>query len=361
MPGIVVLGAQWGDEGKGKATDLLTTEDAIDFCVRTSGGHNAGHTIVVDGAEVRHPPAAQRHPDARLHLGDRQRRRGLARGAVPRARRDDRAQGADGPARGQRQRARDRVVPLHDRQGHRAVPRQEQDRYDRPRHRPGVRRQDQPGRHPDRRHLRRGDPAREGRGRPRAEEPPARPRSTTGARSPSTRSSRTCARYADRLEPMVADTSLLLNQALDEDKTVLFEGAQATMLDVDHGTYPFVTSSNPVSGGVVRRRRRRADPDRPDHRRDQGLHDPRRARARSRPSCSTRTARSCGRSAARSASRPAATAAAAGTTPSIARYAARVNGLTEFHDQARRALQLGAGAGVRRPTTSTACATTRCR
>ena len=49
MPGIVVLGAQWGDEGKGKATDQLTTEDAIDFCVRTSGGHNAGHTIVVDG------------------------------------------------------------------------------------------------------------------------------------------------------------------------------------------------------------------------------------------------------------------------------------------------------------------------
>ena len=49
MPAIVVLGAQWGDEGKGKATDLLTTEDSIDFCVRTSGGHNAGHTIVVDG------------------------------------------------------------------------------------------------------------------------------------------------------------------------------------------------------------------------------------------------------------------------------------------------------------------------
>ena len=49
MPAIVVLGAQWGDEGKGKATDLLTTEDSIDFCVRTSGGHNAGHTIVVNG------------------------------------------------------------------------------------------------------------------------------------------------------------------------------------------------------------------------------------------------------------------------------------------------------------------------
>src|ERR1700712_5057015 len=48
MPGIVVLGAQWGDEGKGKATDQLTTDDSIDFCVRTSGGHNAGHTIVVN-------------------------------------------------------------------------------------------------------------------------------------------------------------------------------------------------------------------------------------------------------------------------------------------------------------------------
>ncbi len=49
MPAIVVLGAQWGDEGKGKATDLLATNETIDFVVRTSGGHNAGHTIVVNG------------------------------------------------------------------------------------------------------------------------------------------------------------------------------------------------------------------------------------------------------------------------------------------------------------------------
>src|SRR6201991_623374 len=49
MPAIVILGAQWGDEGKGKATDLLATTDQIDFVVRTSGGHNAGHTIVVNG------------------------------------------------------------------------------------------------------------------------------------------------------------------------------------------------------------------------------------------------------------------------------------------------------------------------
>lgn len=56
--------------------------------------------------------------------------------------------------------------------------------------------------------------------------------------------------YAEQLAPYVADTSLLLNNALDEDKLVLLEGSQGTLLDVDHGTYPFVTSSNPTTGGA---------------------------------------------------------------------------------------------------------------
>jgi adenylosuccinate synthase len=56
--------------------------------------------------------------------------------------------------------------------------------------------------------------------------------------------------YVDRLRPMVADTGLLLTSALDEGKTVLLEGGQATLLDVDHGTYPFVTSSNATSCGA---------------------------------------------------------------------------------------------------------------
>ncbi|MEI7054855.1 adenylosuccinate synthase [Nocardioides sp. CCNWLW239] len=56
--------------------------------------------------------------------------------------------------------------------------------------------------------------------------------------------------YADRIAPMVCDTGLLLNQALDRGETVLLEGGQATLLDVDHGTYPFVTSSNATSGGA---------------------------------------------------------------------------------------------------------------
>ena len=56
--------------------------------------------------------------------------------------------------------------------------------------------------------------------------------------------------YGERLRPYVADTSLVLGQALDEGRVVLLEGAQATMLDVDHGTYPFVTSSSPTAGGA---------------------------------------------------------------------------------------------------------------
>ncbi|MFD2356596.1 adenylosuccinate synthase [Nonomuraea ferruginea] len=56
--------------------------------------------------------------------------------------------------------------------------------------------------------------------------------------------------YAERLKPHIADTSLVLSKALDEDKFVLLEGGQGTLLDIDHGTYPFVTSSSPTSGGA---------------------------------------------------------------------------------------------------------------
>lgn len=57
--------------------------------------------------------------------------------------------------------------------------------------------------------------------------------------------------YADIIRPYVADTSVVLNNAIDEGKDILFEGAQASMLDIDQGTYPYVTSSNPVAGGVT--------------------------------------------------------------------------------------------------------------
>jgi adenylosuccinate synthase len=59
-----------------------------------------------------------------------------------------------------------------------------------------------------------------------------------------------CLTYGHRLEPYIADTARLCWDALDRSETVLFEGAQATLLDLDHGTYPFVTSSNPTAGGA---------------------------------------------------------------------------------------------------------------
>ena len=66
--------------------------------------------------------------------------------------------------------------------------------------------------------------------------------------------------FGHRLEPHIADTAKLCWDALDGDETVIFEGAQATLLDLDHGTYPFVTSSNPIAGAATRRRRGRARP-----------------------------------------------------------------------------------------------------
>src|SRR3712207_4656930 len=58
--------------------------------------------------------------------------------------------------------------------------------------------------------------------------------------------------YAERLRPYIADTTALLHDGLEDGRTVLLEGAQGTLLDLDHGTYPFVTSSNPVAGEIGR-------------------------------------------------------------------------------------------------------------
>ena len=194
MPAIVVLGAQWGDEGKGKATDLLATNETIDFVVRTSGGHNAGHTIVVNGEKF----ATHLLPSGILTPGATC---VIANGVVvsPEALfREldalDRPRRRPGAAGRQRQRARDRVVPRHHRQGHRALPRQRQARHDRPRHRADVRRQDQPHRHPGRRPLRRGAPAAEGRGVAGRQEPAARQGLQPPRARRSTPSSRSCSR-----------------------------------------------------------------------------------------------------------------------------------------------------------------------
>ncbi len=254
MPAIVVLGAQWGDEGKGKATDLLATQRqsdgaGIDFVVRTSGGHNAGHTIVVNGEKfathllpsgiltpgctsvigngvVVSPEAlfreldgleargvdvtrlvvsANAHVIASYHSTiDKVTERFLGKNQIGTTGR------GIGPAYADKiNRVGIRVADLFDE---------------------SILRQKVEGSLEVKNQLLAKAYNR------RAVEVDAVVEELLS--------------YVDRLRPMVADTSLLLNRALDDGKTVLFEGAQATMLDVDHGTYPFVTSSNPVAGGV---------------------------------------------------------------------------------------------------------------
>ena len=117
---------------------------------------------------------------------------------------------------------------------------------------------------------------------------------------------------------MVADTSLLLDRALDDGRTVLLEGGQATLLDVDHGTYPFVTSSNATSGGACTGAGIAPNAGRPGHRASRRRTSPAWARDRSPPSCrtATPTASCCVPRATSSARRPDDRGAAGGTTPS---------------------------------------------
>ncbi|HEY3016315.1 MAG TPA: adenylosuccinate synthase [Nocardioides sp.] len=249
MPAIVVLGAQWGDEGKGKATDLLATRTTIDYVVRTSGGHNAGHTIVINGEKfathllpsgiltpgatsviangvVVSPEALFRELDALTARGvdttnlvvsanahviasyhstvDKVTERFLGKNKIGTTGR------GIGPAYADKiNRIGIRIADLFDEK---------------------ILTEKVEGALDVKNHLLAKVYNRRAIGVDEVVEE--------------------LLSYVDRLQPMVVDTSLLLNNALDEGKTVLFEGAQATMLDVDHGTYPFVTSSNAVSGGV---------------------------------------------------------------------------------------------------------------
>ena len=248
MPAIVIIGAQWGDEGKGKATDLLGSR--IDYVVKFNGGNNAGHTVVIGdqqyalhllpsgiltdgvipvisngvvidievlfheldaliarGVDVsRLLVSANAHVITHYHRTmDKVTERFLGKRQIGTTGR------GIGPA----------YADKINRVGIRI-----QDLFDE-----NILRQKVEGALHQKNHLlvkiynRRAIAVDE---------------IVTELLS-----------YAERLRPLVADTALVLNDALDAGKTVLFEGGQATMLDVDHGTYPFVTSSNSTAGGAA--------------------------------------------------------------------------------------------------------------
>jgi adenylosuccinate synthase len=247
MPAIVLLGAQWGDEGKGKATDLLGS--SVDLVVKYNGGNNAGHTIVIDGEKyaLHLLPSGILTPGVVPVIGN-----GVVIDlAVLFSEIDDLdARGVDtsrlvvsatAHVIGPHHRVIDNVTERFlgnaklGTTGRGIGP-----TYADKMSRVGIRVQDVF----DEKIL-------------RAKVAIALEQKNHLLVKVYNRRAITVDEvveeflsYADRLRPMVADTPLLLSNALDQGKTVLLEGGQATLLDVDHGTYPFVTSSNPTAGGA---------------------------------------------------------------------------------------------------------------
>jgi adenylosuccinate synthase len=247
MPAIVLVGAQWGDEGKGKATDLLG--DTVDYVVRYQGGNNAGHTVVIGSEKyaLHLLPSGILSPNVVPVIGNGvvidpavllEEIRGLdARGIntsklvistnahliTPYHRTIDKVSerflgkskiGTTG--RGIGPAYADKISRI----GIRV-----QDLFDR-----SILEQKLEGALNDKNQV--------------------LTKVFNRKNMAVSEILEEYLAYAEILRPYIADTSLLLDKALKAGKTVLLEGSQGTLLDVDHGTYPFVTSSNPTAGGA---------------------------------------------------------------------------------------------------------------
>jgi len=273
MPGIAIIGAQWGDEGKGKVTDLLA--EHAEMIVRFQGGNNAGHTIVRDGEEFKFHliPSGILYADKTCMIGngvvldprillgeiDGLRRRGVDVGNLKISANahlimpyhvllDTAGEVKLGKlSLGTTRRG---IGPCYADKALRLGIRV-QDLLDEKILRTKIRTALEPKQQAlrelsvQRRKLRKE--AGEG-AAPRSEqaiEDAPDPRLDLHTMTEEYVS------YGHRLEPHIADTARLCWDALDAGRTVIFEGAQATLLDLDHGTYPFVTSSNPIAGAAT--------------------------------------------------------------------------------------------------------------
>jgi adenylosuccinate synthase len=247
MPGIVIVGVQWGDEGKGKIVDLLA--ERADMVMRFQGGNNAGHTIVRgDQKWAFHLiPSGILYPGKLCVIGN---------GVVvdPRVLTDEidglRAKGID--VSGLRVSANAHLImPYHlmlDSAGEAKLGKLSIGTtkrgigpcYADKAARLGIRVQDML----DEKILKK---------KIAAALEPKRLTLRPFAKDPALDLQRMTEEYmtfGHRIEQYIADTSALAQRCLDDGGTVVFEGAQATMLDLDHGTYPFVTSSNPIAGAA---------------------------------------------------------------------------------------------------------------
>ena len=248
MPGTVVVGTQWGDEGKGKLTDLLAKEMAV--VVRYQGGHNAGHTLVVGGETF----ALQLIPSGVLydHITPVIGNGVVVDPAVLLAEVD--ALGAKGVdcSRVKVSGNAHLILPYHAELDALAERRLGKNKlgttkrgigpaYADKATRVGLRVQDLLDPKIFRQKL---EGALKEKNAVLAKVYNRLPLSADEV------AGRYLDEFAPRLSPYIADTVGLVHEALEAGRHVLFEGAQATFLDLDHGTYPYVTSSNPVAGGA---------------------------------------------------------------------------------------------------------------
>jgi len=247
MPGIVIVGAQWGDEGKGKLTDLLAEQ--ADVVVRFQGGNNAGHTIVRDGQEFKFHliPSGILYPGKACVIGN-----GVVidPGVLIGELEGLRRQSLD--VSGLRISANAHLImPYHvllDTAGEAKLGKLEIGTtkrgigpcYADKAARLGIRVQDLLDAKILRKKIMAAMEPKKQMLRPFAKDPRLDLHAMTEE----------YLRYGHRLEPFIADTAHLCWEALDAGRTVIFEGAQGTLLDLDHGTYPFVTSSNPIAGAA---------------------------------------------------------------------------------------------------------------
>ena len=245
MPAVIVLGAQWGDEGKGKATDQLGQH--TDYVVKFNGGNNAGHTVVIDGEKyaLHLLPAGILSEGVTPIIGN-----GVVVDLDVLFEELAEISGRGVDCSRLLISANAHIIPAYNRLMDQANERARGNNqigttgrgigptYADKMNRIGIRIQDLF--HPETL-------------RAKVEAALAPKNTIFEAVGLPTLDP---AEVADHLlsfadEPMMCDVSLVVNDALDRGETVLFEGGQATMLDIDHGTYPFVTSSNPTAGGAL--------------------------------------------------------------------------------------------------------------
>ncbi|MDO4612774.1 MAG: adenylosuccinate synthase [Actinomycetaceae bacterium] len=247
MPAIIVVGAQWGDEGKGKVTDLIGQD--VDWVVKFNGGNNAGHTVVVDGTSygLHLIPAGILSPRVTPVIGN-----GVVVDLEVLFSEINQLTSAGIDCTRLRISDNAHIIPPYNKVMDGLSERSLGERkigttgrgigptYADKMNRIGLRIQDLFDESILRQKVR---SALAGKNNVMVNDFGLDPIDPEGVANE-------LLAYAERVKPMVFDCSLAINRALDRGETVLFEGGQATMLDIDHGTYPFVTSSNCTSGGA---------------------------------------------------------------------------------------------------------------